>query len=354
MNDVADSLSAPQPTVAILGSCLTRDNFNSRFNPDHKQWFRVSVTANQMSLISLMAPPLDVEWQPTREMSEYDRWNVGQEFSKGFLADVVQAQPRYLVIDLFGDLHFGVVQVDGGTFVTDNRWKVHTTDWYVEAEAAGRLRHLTIFSDPEEYTALWQDAVRRLAEHLRVHCPDTTVVVNRGRNTDALWLPNRPRPVSLIRHRKLRKMDVALSNELWSQLDDFQIDEFGAEAIDLTDVDFGTYPGHPWGPLQVHLHPEYYRLFLGQLHRVHMAREGQSEPDRQRMEALDQAWRAQVTRDRDRFARVSERLAQQNSTVNKQRDQIARLQRDLDAARSRRITAPVRWGRRVKRLLTRT
>ncbi len=59
-------------SVAVMGSCVTRDNFNSTFNPGYKKWFQVVLSANQTSLISLMSPPIDAEWQPLRKMSDYD------------------------------------------------------------------------------------------------------------------------------------------------------------------------------------------------------------------------------------------------------------------------------------------
>ena len=33
-------VDANYATVAVAGSCPTRDNFNTRFNPDYRRWYR--------------------------------------------------------------------------------------------------------------------------------------------------------------------------------------------------------------------------------------------------------------------------------------------------------------------------
>lgn len=328
--------SAPElpPTLAVLGSCITRDSFNSIFNPDHKTWFQVVAQANQMSLISLMAEPLEVTWEPADKLSDYDVWNVNEEFSKGFLTSLAETQPDYLVVDLFGDNHFGVVQTPTGTFVTDNRWKIHKTDWYRTLEEAGQLRHLSVHTDRDEYLTLWRDAVRRLREYLDAHSPRTVVVVNRGRNTDSLWIKGRPRPVRL-NGRGGRSLDVPRANAVWAELDDEQTTLLRARQVDLTQFDFGTFDKHPWGPSWVHYQREYYPLFLGQLHRVHLEEQA-SAAHLARIACLDTAWRAQAEADRGRFDALSDRLTARNREVKQLRKQVAALEAQAQQPRGLR------------------
>lgn len=44
-----------QVGVAILGSCISRDNFNSLFNPQYKSYFECILFQHQTSMISLMS-----------------------------------------------------------------------------------------------------------------------------------------------------------------------------------------------------------------------------------------------------------------------------------------------------------
>ena len=37
---------------------------------------------------------------------------------------MAELKPRYLILDWFGDVHFGVARLPDGRYFTDNRWKV--------------------------------------------------------------------------------------------------------------------------------------------------------------------------------------------------------------------------------------
>src|SRR4029077_19777395 len=135
----------------------------------------VVLSANQTSVISLMSPPIDVDWQPLRKMSDYDRWNIGDDLSRGFLVDVVEKQPEVLILDWFGDVHFGVARLPDGRYFTDNRWKVKTTDFYRDRLDAGELTRLNHLADADGYFELWAEALARFASQIGQTCPETRI-----------------------------------------------------------------------------------------------------------------------------------------------------------------------------------
>jgi len=255
-------------TVAVFGSCVTRDNFNSRFNPGYKQYFEVSLSANQTSVIALMSPPIAQEFTPTREMSEYDRWNIASDLSREFLPKVTALQPDYLILDFFGDVHFGVARLPDGRYLTDNRWKTHHTDFYARHRDADDLTIFTHRSDPDGYFTLWAEAMDRLAQYVTLSCPGTRVIVHRGYNTGHVLVPGKPRPIPLRKHRKAAPLDVAATNAYWSRLDDYAIDTYGWDSIDLRGLEAPSYAEHPWGAFYVHYTPDYYHRFLAELHKI--------------------------------------------------------------------------------------
>jgi hypothetical protein len=85
---------AVRESVAVAGSCLTRDNFNSRFNADHGQHYDVRASSNQSSMIALMSPPIEAEFRPLRRMNDYDRWNVRADLSREFLPRFAEVPPE--------------------------------------------------------------------------------------------------------------------------------------------------------------------------------------------------------------------------------------------------------------------
>ena len=152
----------PRLTVAVGGSCVTRDNFNSTFNPDWKSWFQVvaerqpdlddraDVTAHRGGVAAAAG---DERLRPEEHRRRPDRGS-----SSG---DVAEQQPRYLILDWFGDVHFGVARLPDGRYFTENRWKVMHTDFYRDlprgrradqAEPRRRRRRATSPSGPRRST----------------------------------------------------------------------------------------------------------------------------------------------------------------------------------------------------------
>lgn len=320
----------PDPrSVAVFGSCITRDNFNTRFNPTYKASYRCDLMQNQMSVISLVSDPVTEAWEPTKTMSDYDLWNVRTEFDKSFLAELVKTRPDYLLLDFFGDAHFGVVRLDDGRFLTDNRWKVHHTDLFRRLREEGRLTRLRGVDDPDAYFALWTEALDRFAALVRAALPETRVVVHHGHHTDELTVPDRARPVSLRKHRNNVRINVEAANALWRRMDRYAVEAFGAASIDLTGESFPTYDEHPWGPFYVHYRRDYYHRFLAELHKIVLA-DG-AEPTLQMVADIEHAAAetpALVLAAREaELAVVSARLAARKDEVARLRARVARLEK---------------------------
>jgi len=316
-------------SIALFGSCMTRDNFNSRFNPDYKASYRCDLAQNQMSILSLMSAPVTEPWETTKAMSDYDVWNIRTEFDKAFLSELAASQTDYLLLDFFGDAHFGVLQLDDGRIITDNRWKVHATDIYQRLRDEGRLTRLHPTSDPDAYFALWREAMDRFAEHVRRVAPQLRVVVHFGHHTNLLTLPDRPRPARLQKHRSIARIDVEAANAQWRRMDEYAVEVFGARAIDLTAEPFPTYDEHPWGPFYVHYRQDYYHRFLAELHKIVIADGGAPTPQMvadiefaaRETSALTQTMLAQE------LALTKERLAARKAEVATLRGRVAQLQR---------------------------
>ena len=306
-------------TVAVAGSCVTRDNFNSTFNPDYKKWFQVSLSANQTSMIALMSPPIDVDWQPLREMSDYDRWNIKDDLSRQFLVDVAELQPRYLILDWFGDVHFGVARLPDGRYFTDNRWKIKTTDFYRDRLEAGELTRLHHLDDADGYFALWTEALDRFATQMAESCPSTRIIVHRGWNTDRCLVPGRARPIALRKHKKVFPMDVAKANAFWARLDDHAVSTYGWEEIDLRDLEAPTYAAHPWGPFYVHYTPDYYHRFLAELLKLSLR------------DRIDPDLREKLARIESASAEPPQRMLETEQAAT--REQAARLEESRDRVR---------------------
>lgn len=331
--------------VAVAGSCPTRDNFNSRFNPDYRRFFTCELSTNQTSMIALMSPPVETPDLPDT-VSAYDRWNIHSDFSREFLGELVELQPDYLILDFFADVHFAVLRLPDGRYVTDNRWKIRTTDWYAERKAAGVFKRTKLQRKPEKYLALWTDAMDRFAAFVAEHCPDTVVVVHRGYNTNLVDVPGEPEPVPMRQYKPiLDPLNVPLSNELWARLDDHALKNEGWEEIDLRDERCTSAADHPWGPFYVHYTRDYYHRFLAELHKIHLRRTGLDDDLAARLAEIESAATEAGARREDRARRHAAGLEEQAAGL---RARVTELE-SLGPARALRFAV----GQQVRRLRAR-
>ncbi len=263
-------------TVAVVGSCITRDNFNRRFNPSYKSWYAVGSTTNQSSMIALMSPAVDEPWQPVTEMKPYGLWNVRSDLSREILDLLPAEQPDFLVLDFFGDIHFGVVRLGDGRYVTDNRWRLRKTDLYLRLLEDPEAVSLRWQDDADAYFDLWTEAMDRFAAFLAERSPRTRVVVHCGFNALEVLESGEsvPRPFGPTGAAgKAARAEARRANAFWRRLNDHAKTAYGWEHIDLSGEYYVTFPEHPWGPFDVHYTMDYYRRFQAELHRLALREE---------------------------------------------------------------------------------
>lgn len=248
---------APLVRVAVLGSCVTRDLFNSRFNPHYKDLFECVALSNQVSLVSLMSPPVDVPADAMAELDDYGRREVTAEVSRSFLTDVVAARPDYLLLDLFADVHFGCFSV-AGSHLTRNRWKIMKSRFYAEADKAD----LVPDDDRETYLAVWRRSLDALLELLARELPDTRLVLHRARNV----LRTRNEDGEVRPHGPQARL--AEMNAWWDRLDAEVAARGVTRTLDLFSPDMTSADSHPWGPFAVHYTLDYHPAALSKLTQI--------------------------------------------------------------------------------------
>jgi hypothetical protein len=335
----ADSARPVRESVAVAGSCLTRDNFNGRFNPEWRKYFEVVANANQSSIISLMSPPIDTPIEPLRPMQTYDLWNIHSDLAKEFLPALADARPSLLVLDFQADVRFGVAQLPDGRYFTDHHWKTRQTDFYARLDRARELRFLRPFEDPDSYFDLWVEALDRFATYVAEVSPLTKVVVHRGHHARRILVPRRPRPVPLHGQERLPHVDPDAADAWWARLDDHAVDVHGWEQIDLRDVAAPTHTRHPWGPGFLHFTSDYHHRFLAELNKVSL----RSRLDEDAMHRLEQVERAAV-RPWER------RLAEEVGVAEARRRRLRALRRQLAELQGQQESGVSRVRRRLRQL----
>jgi len=244
--------------ISIVGSCVTRDAFSSRFCPDYGRHFTVACYVEQTSLLSLMDRPSPEYLDEIDNLDPYELTQARNELTKEGLACLLRTRPSYLVVDFFADVHFGVIKHESRYF-TNNRWTISKTAFFQRLESGKRLNGL---DSPEEYFELWRDAVDRFMALVRRGMPDTRIVLHKARSVDR-YLDENGRMQSLVTPTSARQFNI-----LWERMDDYFEQTYQPLVIDLAAQARASFSNHPWGKFSVHYTLDYYRSFIAELQRL--------------------------------------------------------------------------------------
>lgn len=248
-------------SIAVIGSCVTRDNFNTKFNNDYKERYQCSTLQNQSSIVSIMSPSVSVHDDCFSDLDQWSEKDTLRDFRKEILHEIEHNKPDVIIFDMFTDARFLCLKVDD-SFVTLNEWKLEKSNHYnklINNERVG-------FSiDENMFLSLFKESIIRLKEFLTKTCPDTKIVLHSARGVD-----------KYLDKDELKDFNSAFVNTLnqrWAKLDNLFIEVFSPIVIDLFSGNkfFGDAE-HPWGCSMVHYQKNYYNTFISELNKVLQAR----------------------------------------------------------------------------------
>ncbi|MGH3651543.1 DUF6270 domain-containing protein [Glutamicibacter sp.] len=245
----------PLIKVAVFGSCVTRDNFNSKFNPGYKDLYECVLLADHVSLVSLMAPPVEFDSPKFADLQPRIQNNLRREFGRHFLDELREARPDYLIMDFWPDMFFGVAQISTGDLITRNNWSTTKTPYFSEVES----RWLRLDRTPKEFLDLWKDAADKFFAFMGAELPGTRIIIHRARNV-AEWNATDGSV------HEFKDWGVRM-NKHWDKMDDYVRTTFGFPEIDVLTENQRSFEGHPWKAFGVHYTFDYHQRFLTRLTR---------------------------------------------------------------------------------------
>lgn len=248
--------------IAVLGSCATRDNFNSIINPDYKKLYECILTQQHSSLISIMSPPV------TFNISHLDNLREGLEdfvqnllktdLNKEFLVNLDKLQPDYIIIDLFGDIYFGVLLFENG-ITTNNRWHIHKTSFYKNLQ---KKVPFSLIDNTNDYFSLWVDSVTKFMDFVKNNVPNCKVILHKPRFVNRYLDADG----SL---KTLDRIDYQSYNQIWDLLDEYFLKNFKCDYIGLDPQKYLITTEHPlWDLWYLHYEEGYYHDFLRELNKI--------------------------------------------------------------------------------------
>ena len=105
--------------ISIIGSCQSRDIFNSKFIPDYKEHFSVYSYYTMTSMLSVMSKPVGYNYDNLESCSlsndNTDHWFF--ELEKPMLKTLATKKPDILLMDFYCEARYGAREYDGGYIV---------------------------------------------------------------------------------------------------------------------------------------------------------------------------------------------------------------------------------------------
>lgn len=247
--------------IAVIGSCVSRDGFNSKFIKDYKEYYQCVLTQNHMSMISLVSEP--TPFLPKKlgdKITDFNKQILLTELTKGVWDSLKIQEPDYLILDFYADVYFGIIYVD-------EKIITNKTPLFKKAPLYSTLnlgRSITLDNNYEEYMDLWKKSVDSFMEIMRRDFPHVKIIVNKMKFTD-YYIPKEKSDLKKISESGLcRVVDVDRINE-W--LDGFYqyFEKFSNISFLEYNKEYYSVEGHIWDIFYVHYTNDFYEDFTTKL-----------------------------------------------------------------------------------------
>jgi hypothetical protein len=243
--------------VGIIGSCVSRDNFNSMFNAGYTRLFYCTLNINHITFASILSGKIDFNEEDIDLENSRDVECVKMELSRSYMQEIYgTADLDYLIIDFYSDVFYGIVIANDIIFTDDYR-RVAKTKFYSQLE---NKRFVNIENNPDEYFEIWKKSFNKFIEIINTFMPNVKIIINKARAV-AEYKDEHANIIKIPMARSINKI-----NEMWDKFDDYAIKTYGFQYMDLSDKDYISYLEHPWGgPHPVHYTKEFYENFIVEL-----------------------------------------------------------------------------------------
>lgn len=246
-----------KPRVAVIGSCVTRDNFNSNFSSEYKDKVNLVAESYQCSFPSL-ARQESAGLRDTGLIAKY-REVLADEYSGRSLDKIADARPDYVIMDGYADIQFGVTKKDD-LYVTRNHMafmsQKDSDNFYGDTQSDMFERGR--FGEVAWYENLAANSLYKIIDRIRDRNNRATFIVNSAR----FALNYRTELGQITPYPSTDRL--AMKNDRWEVIDKLMTG-LGAVALSFDDDLFIGDEHHRWGLNPVHYQQKFYDEFWNQL-----------------------------------------------------------------------------------------
>ena len=242
--------------ISTMGSCASRNIFNSNLNKQYKNFFHINESVETVTFISLMSEPLQFDQNLLDSAEDYDNKCVLQDLTKRYLTFLKTAKIDYLIIDTYFDAVYEIIINDNNSYIADSE-KLKRTSLH---PLFNDKKRISISKDFNEYYDLWTYSVNLFFEFITKNCPNTKVILNCSRSVYKYYENEK-----IIEDEDLKILSHF--NEYRDILDQYILENFDVEVLDF-DENTLAYKNHIFGLHPTHYEPKYYEDKTHQLNDI--------------------------------------------------------------------------------------
>ena len=247
-------------TISIIGSCQSRDIFNSKFIKNWKDHFTIYSYYTMTSMLSVMSNPVPYNYQNLMNsgMKEHQLEHWYFELEKPILKTLSSKKPDILILDFYADARYGARKY-AGQYVVNRLFKLKNRD-IIDWDRLSTA--YTYQKNSKEFLSLWKDAMDRFMAFMKKHLPDTKIVLNTIKGTNVVKKANGETYIN----PKIEDLDVDKINSLWREMDEYLIQNYDVLPINF-EKEYFLDESYLFGlgVALVHFHKEYYTDYFDKL-----------------------------------------------------------------------------------------
>ena len=247
--------------VGVLGSCESRDLFNSMLNPRYKNFFSIEISFLRSSLISLMQEPFYVDYKsiefPLEDNLRLLRFDfLKSDMEKSFFNELNSKEIDCLIIDNFFEARFGVASFDG-ILLTNNTWDLPETEFYKNTNS---ITEFSMDIDEGIYMELFSKNCNLFFDFMKSNYPNIRIILNKARlscivrKTDSSFYISEDYEIYVKKY-----------NTILDKLDSYIENNFDVGILEFDFQNCYCRPDHPWGIGPNHYNSFYYSYLTKQL-----------------------------------------------------------------------------------------
>jgi len=246
-----------EPTrVALLGSCTTRDVFNSKFNSDYKKYFQIVADQQHMSLLSVMATPIEIKDKKIEgNVTEFYKKVYRQDLQKDFLKRLKASQPEVLILDFYTDVFYGAIKVNDKSFITNKKWQYQKLSHFKNFSINDEY---SIYNNTDDFISTWMANFDEFYNYVKKNIPHCQIVINKTKFVNIGRHNGKMVTLSEELNDKWEKFHIDRFNILWNLLDTYAIYKYNLKKIDFDRDKYYCPSNHAWGWFYVHYNQEFY------------------------------------------------------------------------------------------------